>query len=454
MAHTLKLLTRKLNNTPHLIDAQSFETIVSYLEERNLGEMAITSEAKVRNEESLNYNQDTKIGLINIEGPLTYKKSGWEAFCGGCSYETITEQFNTMLDMGMKTLVLMLDSGGGEAYGMMELGSYMRKKATEKGVKILSYVDGIAASACYGIGCIADELIVNPAAEVGSIGVVVRLMNDSKAIEKEGYERTFVYAGGNKVPFNEDGKFREEFISDIQTKVNALYEEFTAYVSDMRNISVDQVKRTEAKVFMADEALNLGLADKVMTHEEFFTYLADFSQRENTMFIKPKFFSLNKEDNEVEMKELKELQEQHSELEAKFKEQGVELAAHVEQIASLTAELESAKAEAAELKELKAKMEADAVAKAEQEKQAKMDARKEKLCALLGDVEGGAVFEAIGSLEDVAFDAAMKGYEKMAKLEHADPMLKEVGAEGDAKTDVKPVSFSDFMPKKTKQKRK
>lgn len=457
MAHSLKLLSRRLNNTPHLIDAQSFEAIVSYIQERNTGEMVITSSEKVHrdDEDYLNYNADTGVGLINIEGPLTYKSSGWEAWCGGCSYESITRNFNSMLDMGMKTCVLMLDSGGGEAYGMVELGRYMRTRADEAGVKIISYVDGISASACYGIGCIADEFIMNPQSEAGSIGVVVRLMNDSKALDEAGYERTFVYAGGNKVPYAEDGKFRKEFIADIQSKVDALYAEFTGYVSEMRNIPVDQVKNTEAKVFMAKDAVALGLADKVMTHEEFANYLADTSQRENPMITKSKLFSFNKETNEAEMKELKELQAQHSELEAKFQAQGAELVAHVESIASMSAALEQAQAEVeaqkaqlTELAAIKEKMEADAVAKAEAEKQAKLETREEKLCALLGDVAGKEVFEAIGSLEDAQFAAALKGYELMAESEGKSEAFKEKGVEGETTTDVKPVSFADFMPKK------
>lgn len=459
MAHSLKLLTRKLYNTPHLIDAQSFEAIVSYLQERNTGEMAISSGDKAPAEKFLNYNPDTQIGLINIEGPLTYKPVTMMGFdCGGASYESITEDFNAMLEKGMKTLVLMADSGGGEAYGMLELGKYMRKRADEQGVKILSYVDGMSASACYGLTCIADEFIMNPSAEAGSVGVVVRLMNDSKALENQGYERTFVYAGGSKVPFAEDGKFREEFLADIQTKVDALYEEFTGYVAEQRNLSIDQVKNTEAKVFMAKDAVALGLADKVMTHEEFFTYLADTSQRENPMITKSKLFSFNKENNEVEMKELMELQAQHSELEAKFQAQGAELVAHVEQIASMSAELEAAKTtlEAAQteltaLAAVKEQMEAEAVAKAEEEKQAKLVAREEKLTALLGEVGGKEVYQAIGELEDAQFAAALKGYELMADRESSSAAFTEVGAEGEGDLEVKPVSFADFMPKK-KQK--
>lgn len=421
MAHELKLLTRKLNNTPHLIDPVSFQGIVDYLTDRNIGEMAIDSKSKQKEERYLNYNSDTKVGTISVEGPITYKSTGWEALCGGCSYESVVEQFNSMVDMGAKTVILWTDSGGGEAYGMMETGRYLRKRADESGIKILTYVDGLSASACYGLSCIADEVIANPNAEVGSIGVVVRLINDSKALEQKGYERTFVYAGGNKVPFTDEGEFREEFLADIQSKVDALYEEFTAYVSEMRDIPVDQVKSTEAKVFMAKDSVSLGLVDKLMSHEEFMDYQAEFSKKENNMLSKTNLFGFSKDNaGEVEMKQLEELQAQHSELEAKFNEQGVELQAQVEKVASLSAELSQVQ------EKLKAVVEEKQALQAAAEQQ-KVNARKEAIKAVEADVEKqAALFEATSTLSDAAFETVVSSMKaKDEKLEESDLFVQK-----------------------------
>lgn len=447
MAHALRLLTKKLYNTPHLIEPASFESVISYLKERNQGEMNISSSAKTRNEDRLKYNSDTQVGLIDVDGPLTYKSSGWEAMCGGTSYEGIVQQFNTMADMGMKTLVFMADSGGGEAYGMQELGSYIRKEADAKGIKILTYVDGMAASACYGVTCIADEVILNPQAEVGSIGVVVRLLNDSKALEEKGYERSFVYAGGNKVPFAEDGSFRKEFIQDIQSKVDALYEEFTSYVASMRKMDVDQVKSTEAKVFMAKDAVSLGLADKVMTHDEFYTYLADVAQKDNTMFTNNKLFSFSKteaelEMTEVQMKEFEELQAQHSELEAKFNAQETELAAQLNTVSVLSAELAKVKEEMSAITAEKESLELAA-------KEAKVAVRKEAIAAVEADKEQAEkLYTSLEGVDDAAFDVVMASMKvKEDKLETSDLFEKK---STDVAEETKTVSFKSFLPTKNK----
>lgn len=271
--HSLPRLTSKLYNTPHLIDQSSLSSIISYLDMRNAGELKIDSASVQAPDKPLPYNSSTRTGIIAIEGPLTYKATGFEALCGGASYQSITEQFNAMVSAGAKTIVLDVDSGGGEAYGMMELGRYMRSTANKRGIRIISYVDGLAASAAYGLACIADEVIANPAAEVGSIGVVVKLRNTNKAMQQMGIEDTYVYAGGSKVPFNSDGRFSESFLSDLQHKVNALYSEFTSYVASMRRIPAQAVVATEAKTFLATDALRLKLIDRMMTHEQFHSYL-------------------------------------------------------------------------------------------------------------------------------------------------------------------------------------
>lgn len=420
MAHKLTLLTKKLNNTPLLIEPASFESILEYLSDRNTGEMAITASHQPKQERHLNFNQDTMVGLIEIDGALTYKTTGWEAFCGGTSYESIVEQFNAMSNQGMKTLVLWADSGGGEAYAMMETGRYLRKQADEMGIQIITYVDGLSASACYGITCIADRVVMNPNSEAGSIGVVVRLMNDSKALEKAGYERTFVYAGGNKVPFEEGGEFRKDFLDDIQYKVDSLYEEFTGYVSEMRNIPVDQVKSTEAKVFMAEDAVSLGLADVLMTHEEFSEYLADIAQKDNRMISKSKLFNFSKQaedeiTEEVQMKELEELQAQHSALETKFTAQEAELVAQLEKVTSLSAELAQVKEElSASIAEKEA-----VLAKAEVEKVAK---RKASIAEVEKDsAKAYALYESIGELSEAAFNTVINSLQaKEEKLEDSD----------------------------------
>ncbi len=135
-------------------------------------------------------------------------------------------------------------------------------------------VDGTCASAAYAMACVCDELVGNPYCEVGSIGVLIALQDKSKMMADVGIKPVFVSAGKEKIPFAEDGSFRPEFLADLQTKVDKLYQAFAEHVSTNTGLTVKEVKSTEAKCFMAEDALKLGLINKIMSNSDFVEYVA------------------------------------------------------------------------------------------------------------------------------------------------------------------------------------
>lgn len=231
------------------------------------------SDASEPEEEPDDLDDINGVGIINISGPLTNKETGWESICGGCSYESIMDQCEDLIEEGATCIVMVVDSGGGEAYGMMESANNIREQCDKAGIPLYAYIDGCSASAAYGISCVADEVIANPYSDVGSIGVLVSLVDSSKQDEMEGVKYVYVTAGKEKIPYNEDGSFRSEFIDDLQYKVDFLYEAFCSHVSSYTGLSVEDVKNTEAKTFIAPDALKLGLINKIMTNEEFVDYI-------------------------------------------------------------------------------------------------------------------------------------------------------------------------------------
>lgn len=278
MAHSLFKLTQKLYGVPHLVNKQSFNSITSYLNNRNVMGMKLIPSPMADDESEPEEQPDdlddiNGVGIINISGPLTYKSTGWEAMCGGCSYEDILEQAEELIEAGCNSIVMVMDSGGGEAYGVFESANTLRSMCDNAGIPLYAYVDGCAASACYALACVADEIICNPYADVGSIGVLVCLYDTSKQDEMEGIKHIYVTAGKEKIPYNEDGSFKKEFLDDLQYKVDFLYEEFCSHVSNHTEMSVEDVKNTEAKTFIAKDALKMGLINQIMSNEEFVDYI-------------------------------------------------------------------------------------------------------------------------------------------------------------------------------------
>lgn len=266
--------TEMIYSQPHLITAESFRVITDYLQARNTGELAI-SDVNDFNEDEDTFDPQSKIGVIQIKGSLTNKPV--MTLCGevGASYQSILDQGAELIDQGATDIILQVNSGGGEAFNCFTAADQFRSMADEAGVGVYAYVENMAASAAYAWACMADEVIVHPDADVGSIGVLIALHNNSKQLENEGIVRTFVTAGEEKVPFAEDGSFKKEFLNDLQYKVDHLYGNFVAHVNKYTGMSVEDIRDTKAKVFMAQDALKLGLINNIMTESEFTSYIVN-----------------------------------------------------------------------------------------------------------------------------------------------------------------------------------
>lgn len=420
MSHQLFRLQEKLSNTPHLMHLQSFETVLAYLTKRNAEDFKMDMSAPVSNREDnsrYSFNKDIGVAVLEIEGPLSYKPMTMMGFdCGGCSYQQLKEDFTYLADSGAKTIAFNISSGGGEAHQMLPTASYMRNLADEKGIKLLSYIDGLGASAAYGLACIADEIILAPSSEVGSIGVVVRLINDSKALEQEGYERTFIAAGASKTPYATDGSFRPDFLADIQSKVDTLYTEFTDFVAVQRNLSVEAVRGTEAKTFLPKQAIEIGLADAVMSLEEFYTYLADTAQRQEGSMLKTKLFNFNSKEETLEMTQLAELQEQ--------------LQAAQLSVSDVTSKFEAAALLLSEKETLLTQAQEQVAQLVAEKEGMKLTSRKTALAAVMSADKVEAVSASLSSLDDSAFETVLSGFAAQKQALEASEMFTEIGDQG------------------------
>ena len=299
-------LARQVFNTPQLILADDLQNIAQYLVNRANGieyeveqkeEQLVTSvvdknlvlteeEQRDRRFRQLGITNNGKRGNLNITGTLVAKAGEIDADCMELtSYEKLHSTFQKQVNEGIQELVLHVNSGGGSAFSCFEMAKEVKDLATSKGIKIYAWVDGLSASAAYAWTSIADEVVARKDSEVGSVGVVVQLINNSKMLENIGITRQFVYHGDQKIPFTDSGEFSPQFISSIQKKVDKTGLEFNTFVASNRNMSVEDVIATNAEVFDADQALAVGFIDKIMTQSEFFNdYLPSKGLNQHSMY--------------------------------------------------------------------------------------------------------------------------------------------------------------------------
>lgn len=273
MAHELLRLTGEIYDTPHLISLDAFNKITNYLDLRNanLASFPTTKEAP----KQTFYDTKAKIATINLMGTTTYRDNAINALCGLTSYEGILAQTQEAISAGVNKIILHIDSGGGSAQGCFASANEFRQMCNDAGVTVYGYVDGSCCSAALAWGVVCDVLVADKYSSIGSLGVLVALKDTSEADAKEGVKTIYVTDGASKVPFDANGKYKEEFLADLQDKVTYLGNEFRQHVSSYTGISLEDLKNTQAKVYMASDALKIGFINKIMTKPEFVSYVAN-----------------------------------------------------------------------------------------------------------------------------------------------------------------------------------
>jgi ClpP class serine protease len=403
-------------NTPHLVGESYLDNVSNYLEQRNAGaELAITDLIKNRKREDVSYFADQKLGVIEFSGPIT--DIPHYALCEGesLSHQMVREEAKSLIEKGAKVIVMDMDTPGGMAHMAFESARYIRDLADDNDVKLISYVSSKSFSAGMVYSAVAHEVIVNPSAEVGSIGVKVKLRNTNGALKNMGIEDVYITAGENKVPFNSDGNFTEEFLKEVKDSVLELYEEFTDHVAMYRGLTKEQVVSLGANSFSADKGITNGLVDKKMTLEEFKSYLEEITLGEEMASPVTNMFKSKNKGKEMSKDTNVDL--------------SVELAAGIEQAKVLwEEELKQVLAKKdEELASIKAALEAAQTA----QKEAKALSRKTELKTLLGDEKGEAKFAQLEHADDATFSLVVETIkESRSATKGADPMFSEMGDQG------------------------
>lgn len=272
MSRKLYRLMESVYNTPHLITPSALKPIIDYLEKRNSPEFAFMPDETVKTQPSA--QSEGKLGQISVDGAMTYRPV--YGACGeteGTSYQSILDQMQYLIDEGVSTVVMVYSSPGGQAAHCFSTANELRTLADENDVQLISYIDEMAASAGLALSVVSDEVIIHPSATTGSVGCVCAIVDYSKALDKAGIKPIYIASTPGKTGFNDDGSFSDKFLKELQKEVTDLGNQFANHVHKFTGIPVDEILAMDAKMYGANEAVEVGLANKVMDHREFAAYL-------------------------------------------------------------------------------------------------------------------------------------------------------------------------------------
>lgn len=202
------------------------------------------------------------VAVVSIRGPLDAHRGGW---CD--SYEAIVERVNEACDGPSSAIVLRIDSPGGDVAGMLDACETIRARCAEAGKRLLAFVDGKACSAAYALACVAEQVVVDPAALLGSIGVISARVDVSALDEAMGVKVAVLASGARKADGHPSKPITDAELAETQTIIDGLAEPFFEHVSKHRGLDAAAIAALEARIFTGAAAVRAGLADAIGTFD-------------------------------------------------------------------------------------------------------------------------------------------------------------------------------------------
>lgn len=202
---------------------------------------------------------DGSICIIRVDGVL------WHRYSPG--YIEIGNALSMALaDYCVKTILLDIDSPGGQVAGVFDLADRIFEARKKK--KIIAVANESAFSAAYLLASGSDRIYLPRTGQVGSIGVIAVHVDVSEYDKKVGLGYTLLKAGKQKDHFNPHKPLGSEARQSAQRHVDRLMAMMCETIGRNRNISPYSIKGTEAGLFMGADAVKIGLADGVRTFGE------------------------------------------------------------------------------------------------------------------------------------------------------------------------------------------
>ena len=206
------------------------------------------------------------VAEVAVEGPIIRDDGGFPPGAPGTpdadDVVDLIEQADE--DGNTEALLLRLDTPGGAVVPSDDI----RLAAERFNGPTVAYTRDICASGGYWIASGCDELWAREGSIVGSIGVRGSRVTASELLERAGLEYEQLAAGEYKeagTPFTD---LDEDERAYLQGLIDDYYEQFLETTAEGRGMDEATLRNTEARVFLGEEAAEMGLVDDLGTRKD------------------------------------------------------------------------------------------------------------------------------------------------------------------------------------------
>lgn len=199
------------------------------------------------------------VAVLPVRGPIFRHANLFTELCGGATTESLARDLTAAVeDPGVLSILLDVDSPGGEAAGIGELAAMVR--AATKVKPVCAYVGDQACSAAYWIASAASEVVCSETAQLGSIGVVMGMTVHSDRPGTKRYE--FL---SSQSPMKRPDPATEAGKANLQKRCDDLAAVFIRHVAGYRNTTSESVELDFGRggVLTGADAVEAGMADSL-----------------------------------------------------------------------------------------------------------------------------------------------------------------------------------------------
>ncbi len=167
-------------------------------------------------------------------------------------------------DAGARAVVLRINSPGGSPVQSGIINDEIRRLKALHKKKVYAVIEEVCASGAYYVAVAADEIYVDKASIVGSIGVLMDGFGFTGLMDKLGVERRLITAGSNKGmldPFSDQDPKQRAY---AQAMIDQVHQQFIQVVRQGRGARLKETPDTFSGLFWnGQQAVTMGLADKL-----------------------------------------------------------------------------------------------------------------------------------------------------------------------------------------------
>lgn len=266
------LIDRISLGEPWAITREGYDTVLAVAQRQTEDLAALATKLGRPLDNTRTVTMRGSVAVIPLSGPIFPKANLMTDLSGATSLECfIQDVVSAAENPGVSAIVLDIHSPGGQITGILEAATVIR----QVGKPCVAYVGGMAASAAYPLAAAANEIVADPMAMLGNLGVVMSIRPKAADAPLE--------IVSSQSPDKRPDAQTDSGRAVLQALVDELGAVLIQAAADLRGKTLDHMASLGGRMLVGQKAVDFGLADKTGTLDSVVAFLSNPSMRVNRM---------------------------------------------------------------------------------------------------------------------------------------------------------------------------